>query len=201
MMINDDSRKDHADAITKIAHDLLSYPDELLSIYDISPSDNDASALLKICQFESDIGFFTGALSMAEAWPGKTYFLIFDLGVPFPGNLPEKQYATHTWDIVSLLGAYEDRLDEEYKGIIREFRAKILGYVVKEDEPWPAWTHEEGKALRVSRKGIEVVSKEEYMGPKTRIGKLLALAEKEKGKDGRDLLWDGVCRRFLMKGE
>lgn len=39
------------------------------------------------------------------------------------------------------------------------------------------------------------------MGHSTRMGKLLALGEKEKGDDGADLLWDGVCRRFLMKGE
>jgi hypothetical protein len=96
MMINDDSRKNHADAIIKIARDVLSYPDELLSIYNISPRDDDPTALRKICQFESDIGFFAGALSMARAWPGKTYFLIFDLGVTFSGKLPEKQYATHT---------------------------------------------------------------------------------------------------------
>jgi hypothetical protein len=29
---------------------------------------------------------------------------------------------------------------------------------------------------------------------------LLALAEEERGEEGADLLWDGVCRRFLMGG-
>jgi hypothetical protein len=38
------------------------------------------------------------------------------------------------------------------------------------------------------------------MGRDTRRGKLLALAEAEAGENGADLLWDGVCRRFLMGG-
>ena len=52
----------------------------------------------------------------------------------------------------------------------------------------------------VDKEGCEVVGREFYMGPDTRRGKLLALAEEERGEEGADLLWDGVCRRFLMGG-
>jgi hypothetical protein len=69
------------------------------------------------------------------------------------------------------------------------------------EEPWPAWTAEEGLALLVDKEGCEVVGKEYYMGKDTRRGKLLALAEAEAGENGADLLWDGVCRRFLMGGK
>jgi hypothetical protein len=53
----------------------------------------------------------------------------------------------------------------------------------------------------VSKKGLQVVKKEDYMGEGSRRGRLLELAEEEAGEDGCDLLWEGVCRRFLMKGK
>ena len=52
----------------------------------------------------------------------------------------------------------------------------------------------------VDGEGCAVVGKECYMGEDTRRGKLLALAEAEGGEEGADVLWDGVCRRFLMGG-
>ena len=84
--------------------------------------------------------------------------------------------------------------------MIREFRERVLRYVANGEEPWPAWTAEEGLALLVDKEGCEVVGREFYMGPDTRRGKLLTLAEEERGEEGADLLWDGVCRRFLMGG-
>jgi hypothetical protein len=48
---------------------------------------------------------------------------------------------------------------------------------------------------------LRVVGREEYMGEETRRGKVLALAEAESGQHGADLLWDGVCRKFLMGEE
>ena len=154
----------------------------------------------KICQFESDVGFFAASLSQAQGFPGKTYLMIFDLGNPFDGPLPAKQYATHTWDIVALLGAYEDRLDDEYQPVVEEFRQRILAYAVAGEEPWPAWTEDKGAALLIDRNGVRVVGKQEYMDEESRRGRMLALADKEAGPDGCDVLWSDVCRRFLMKG-
>lgn len=175
----------------------------LLALYALSPSDSDEAALRKICQFESDIGFFAASYAQAKSFPGKSYLLLFDLGNPFEGLLPARECATHTWDIVALLGSYEQRpeLDDTYKAVIREFREKVLQYVMTGEEPWPAWTEGEGKALVVGKQGLRVIGKEEYVGGETKRGKLLALAEEEAEEDGADLLWDGVCRRFLMGGE
>ena len=201
LMIDSHSRKFHARSFINIVNSSsLSHPQELLDLYEILPSDDDPTALRKICQFESDIGFFAASLAQAKGFPGKSHLLIFDLRNPFVGLLPPRECATHTWDIVALLGSCEDRLDEAYKAVIREFRERVLRFVANGEEPWPAWTAEEGLALLVDKEGCEVVGREFYMGPDTRRGKLLALAEEERGEEGADLLWDGVCRRFLMGG-
>jgi carboxylesterase type B len=201
LMIESPSRKFHARSFINIVNaSSLSHPQALLDLYDILPSDDDPTALRKICQFESDIGFFAASLAQAKGFPGKSHLLIFDLRNPFVGLLPARECATHTWDVVALLGSCEDRLDEAYKGAIRDFRARVLRYVATGEELWPAWTAEEGLALLVDKEGCEVVGKDYYMGKDTRRGKLLALAEAEAGEDGTDLLWDGVCRRFLMGG-
>jgi len=201
LMIDSSSRKFHARSFINIVNSSnLSQPQELLDLYEILPSDDDPTALRKICQFESDIGFFAASLAQAKGFPGKSHLLIFDLRNPFVGLLPARECATHTWDIVALLGSCEDRLDEAYKAVIHDFRAKMLRYVATSEEPWPAWTAEEGMAMLVDKEGCEVVGKDFYMGKDTRRGKLLALAEAEAGEKGADLLWDGVCRRFLMGG-
>jgi hypothetical protein len=202
LMIQNPDLKNHAQKFISIINSsALSNPQALLDLYHITPSDSDPTALRKICQFESDIGFFAGSLAQAHGFPGKSYLLLFDLGNPFEGFLPPWECATHTWDIVALLGSCSDRVEDDYKRVIRKFREKIIGYVVSGEEPWPAWTEEEGKAMVVGKEGLRVVEKEEYMGEGTRRGKLLALAEAEGGKDGADLLCDGLCRKFLMGEE
>lgn len=202
LMIQNPALKNHAQRFISIVNSSpLSNPQSLLALYDITPSDSDSTALRKICHFESDIGFFAASLAQARGFPGKSYLLLFDLGNPFEGFLPARECATHTWDIVALLGSCEDRLDESYKRIIGEFRQKIIQYVVAGEEPWPAWTEDAGQAMVVGKEGLRVVAKAEYVGEETRRGKLLALAEAEGGKDGADLLWDGVCRKFLMGEE
>jgi carboxylesterase type B len=199
LMIQNPDLKDHAQKFISIVQDAdLSHPQALLDLYDIRPSNSDESALRKICQFESDIGFFAGSLAQARGFPGKSYLLLFDLGNPFEGLLPARECATHTWDIVALLGSSEDRLDEEYKRVISDLRDKVMGFVVRGEEPWPAWSEDDGKAMVAGKDGLQIVEKQDYMGEDTRRGKLLALAEAEGGKGGADLLWDGVCRKFLM---
>lgn len=202
LMLSSSDRKDHAQAFLDIVNSSgLSQPQELLDIYSISPSDPDTTALRKICQFESDIGFFAASLAQAQGFAGKSYLLILDLGNPFEGPLPAKECATHTWDIVAVLGSFEARLDDGYKQVISELRSKVIGYVARGEEPWPAWTPETGQTMMFGSYGLKVVKKEEYMGDSTRRGKLMPLAEAEAGETGADLLWDGVCRRFLMGGK
>jgi hypothetical protein len=206
LMIDNPSLTKHAENFISIVHNTPSLSPKgqqtLLSLYSLTSSDSDAAALRKICQFESDIGFFAASYAQARAFAGKSYLLLFDLGNPFAGFLPAGECATHTWDIVALLGSCENRpeLDATYRAVIAEFREKVLRYVYSGEEPWPAWTEKEGKALVVGKEGLRVMRKEEYVDKSTRRGKLLALGEEEAGEDGADLLWDGVCRRFLMGG-
>jgi carboxylesterase type B len=206
LMIDNPSLTKHAEKFTQIVQNTSSLSplgkETLLNLYSIKLSDSDSTALQKICQFESDIGFFAPTHAAARAFPGKSYLLLFDLGNPFSGYLPAGECATHTWDIVALLGSCENRteISSAYKSVIAQFREKILRYIYSGSEPWEAWTEKEGKALVVGKEGLRVMGREEYVGKSTRRGELLALGEDEAGEDGADVLWDGVCRRFLMGG-
>jgi len=164
MLLSDDSRKNHAAAIKSIAHDVLSkeHAAELLRIYDIKEEGVEADdvALKKICQFESDIGFFAAALSVAIGSAGvknenetktktKTYFQLFATGNPFQGPLPPGKYASHTFDIVALLGAHDSRIkkieqdakDPQYKPFttLLQWRERILTYAATGEAPWTEW--------------------------------------------------------------
>lgn len=199
MMSKDPSRKAHATSFIGIAKDVLKEPQALLDLYGITADDADDVALRKICQFESDIGFFAGALSEAlgaESSRTDTYFSLFDLGNPFDGPLEQGKFATHTWDIVALLGAYEDRLNQDYKMHIRDWRSKIVDFVYGQ-QPWAKWDTKEGKAFVISNDGTQMEGNRDYLEG-IRRGRLLKIAEKEVGEEGWDLLWEGVCRRFLM---
>ena len=211
-----EKRKGHAKLFAKIARSKLKHADDLLALYEIdadqsNPSeDDDAIALQRICQFETDIGFFAPALASVRGNAGKSRMLMFDLPNPFgdAGPLPGMKYATHAWDVVSLLGAYDDRLSGDYQEAIRAFRRYLIDHLVDSDNAskWPLWTEEDGYALRVSLSkdgGVRIVTKDEYMGEGTRMGKLLALASREASSKGGvfqgcDTLWQGVCRPFLM---
>jgi len=147
MTRNNPERKRHAAAIKSIAVDVLGEDaaGELLDIYDIKPegAESEDVALRKICLFESDIGFFAAALSVAigaakEADAGDatkasssssrtettTFLQIFSFGNPFPGPLEQGKFASHTWDIVALLGAFDD----EVKTIEEESHLSNPGY-------------------------------------------------------------------------
>ncbi|KAG9647827.1 alpha/beta-hydrolase, partial [Aureobasidium melanogenum] len=202
MMRGDDSRKDHAKSFIKIAREVLDNPEKLLQIYDIQETTPDEEALEQICQFESDIGFFSAALAVARGTADKTttYFQLFDLGNPFPGPLEQEKFASHTWDIVALLGAYEDRLPEDYVKKIREWRARYIGYIVDGEAPWSKFDKGGKEAMFVvpnQGPAKETTLESVLQG---RLQKLLDLANEE-GLDGADTLWEGVCRRWLMKGE
>ena len=197
MTTNDKSRHDHAASFMQLARKLLQNPNELFSIYDIHAEDDDPTTLRKICQFESDIGFISAALAQAAAAPTNTRTLlqIFDLGNPFEGMLTPGDFATHTWDIVALLGAYEDRLSHRYVEIIRDWRKSLLNFIVSRKLP------SEDYATIFDKAGIRSVSEPGFLQTYPRLDRLRRLGEAERGEEGLDFLWEGVCRRWLDKGE
>ncbi|KAL8952037.1 MAG: hypothetical protein Q9222_002024 [Ikaeria aurantiellina] len=108
----------------------LKNPQYLLDLYDISEKDKDDVALQKICQVVTDIGFYgaavSGLLGATESTETKSHLLLFDVGNPFPGQLESGRFATHTWDIVSLLGAYDGLLSGDDKKGLLEWRRELL---------------------------------------------------------------------------
>lgn len=183
----------------KIAREALRDAQGLLDIYGLREDDADDAALEKICLFESDVGFFLAAHAVASGFDrAETYFQVFDLGNPFEGFLRKGEFASHTWDVVALLGAYEDRLSEGYREVVQEWRARFIAYVTTGAAPCQP-LRSKGVGLHVSKDGVVERSAPELLGE--RRSKLLAYAEKERGPDGCDYLWEDVCRRWLMKGE
>jgi carboxylesterase type B len=210
MMSKDESRKEHAKAFQHIAKDVLGAENgrTLCEIYGMKEDSKDADALQRICLFESDIGFFAAALSIAEGSPIKdTYFQIFDLPNPFPGPIREQgAFATHTFDISTLLGGvHEDRLPEQYKAVIARWRDTILDFMIDGTPPCERYIGKSGedrKALLVGQQGVREVDRTEYMENKDRRrSRLFELADRVAGEAGWDVLWVDVCRKFLMRGE
>lgn len=85
----------------------LKDPLSLLDLYQISECDDDDTSLEKICQVVTDIGYYgaaiSGLLGACRSSATKSYFVLFDIGNPFSETLEKGRFATHTWDIVSLL--------------------------------------------------------------------------------------------------
>ncbi|KAJ9628548.1 hypothetical protein H2203_002449 [Taxawa tesnikishii (nom. ined.)] len=196
MISGNDERKEHAQGFDHIAREVLGDDKgrELCDIYGITTSDADPEALRKICQFESDIGFFAGALSMAVGGTLPTYLQLFDLGNPFPGPLPQGEFATHTFDIISLLGgAHEDRLPSNYRPVVAEWRDTILDFVVSGKAPCTAFDNQNQSALIVNQKGVREVAGDVYLQVDgRRRARLFELAESVAGEAGWDKLWTEV---------
>ncbi|KAJ9114804.1 hypothetical protein QFC24_007098 [Naganishia onofrii] len=224
MLVDDDKRKDHAKVFSRIVRDVIQSKtgkgeaaQALLELYELADSDvDDPTALNRICQFESDIGFFAPALAecvgASASDTTRSYLQLFELGNPFPGPLEQEKYATHTWDIVALLGAFEDKLSPGYQRVIRAWRDRIITFIAHgADEAgmqeWkPAQTSTENAELALvvdaeGKGGMRFMAGEEYIGSNTRRGRLLSIAKQIHERDGADVLWNDVCRRFLMKGE
>ncbi|KAF2131848.1 alpha/beta-hydrolase [Dothidotthia symphoricarpi CBS 119687] len=208
MMSKDKSRKEHAKSFAHIAEDVLGAKSgkELCEIYGLTSHNDDPDALQRICLFESDIGFFAAALSVAEGdLVENTYFQVFDLPNPFPGPIRDQgAFATHTFDIVTLLGGvHEDRLPETYTPVVSEWRDRILDFAIKGTPPCARYmAGRERKALLVDEHGVEEVESKRYLeNHEKRRQRLFDLADRVAGEAGRDVLWVDVCRRFLMKGE
>jgi len=210
MMSKNDSRKDHAKAFEHIAKDVLGDQQgaELCEIYGIKPNMPDPDALQAVCLFESDIGFFAAALATCEAdLIPKTYFHVFDLPDPFDGPIRKQgEFATHTFDVVTLLGGVsEERVPESYKPVIGQWRDTILDFVVSGRPPCEEYVREERgerRGLMVNKDGVRDVGDEEWLdNDEGRRRRLFELAQRARGDAGCDVLWMGVGRRFLMKGE
>ena len=210
MISKDDSRKDHAKAFEHIAKDVLGSKNgaNLCKIYGLESTMLDTDALQAICLFESDIGFFAAAIATVESdLIPKTYFHIFDLPNPFDGPIRKQgKFATHTFDIVTLLGGvHEDRLPGSYGPVISAWRDKILDFVVSGEAPCDEYTskeREERRGLVLDEKGVRDVGDKEWLkSGEGRRRRLFELAERVKGDAGYDVLWMDVGRRFLTKGE
>lgn len=223
MLVDDDSRKEHAKAFLHIVDDVIrnkmkneQAANDLLELYDLAdPNLDDPIALRRICQFESDIGFFLPAVSEcigAALTSTRSYLQLFELGNPFDGPLEKEKYATHTWDIVALLGAFEDQLSPSYQQVIRTWREKIIAFVaggagaagLKEWRPAQESGTLNGESALVIASttdgGAHYVDGKAYIGPNTRRGRLQRIAKNIHAVDGADVLWNDVCRRFLMQG-
>lgn len=165
MMSRDPKRSSHAKAFINIAAEVLGNEKggELCNLYGLSEGMRDTDALQRMCLFESDIGFFFAALSMCEAHlVPKTYFQIFDVPNPFDGPLREQgDFATHTFDITTLLGGYDEALlPRGYGEVISGWRDKILDIVGDGTAPCGGYAAS-GRALVVGREGVREVDKGE----------------------------------------
>ena len=187
---------------TAICRAELKDPQSLLDLYQISEHEDDESSLEKICQIVSDIGFYGAAVSIllgaAESTETKSYLLLFDVGNPFPGLLKQGRFATHTWDIISLLGAYDDMVLDDYKAGISEWRQSILRFCYTGDLSCEPWQQTSQTALLIQKDGMK--SLDRTMLADSRAQKLLQIAEAEGQEYGFDLLWDNVVRFFLKTG-
>lgn len=174
----------------------------LLDLYQMAADDDDDVALEKICQVVTDIGYYgaavSGLLGAAENPTTKSYHLIFDIGNPFPGLLKQGCFATHTWDVISLLGAYDEVVPDDFRNSISEWRRSILSYCCTGEIPCGIW-HKASQSALLVRRNV-VVCLDHTSLTDGRAQKLLCLAEQEGGEHGFDSLWENVVRFFLKTG-
>ena len=180
----------------------LNNPQCLLDIYQISESDDDDSAIEKICQVVTDIGYYgavvSGLLGAADSPETKSYLMLFDIGNPFSDLLEKGRFATHTWDIVSLFGAYDEKVPGDIRHGISEWRRNVLDYCHTGKLCCESWRATSQSALLIRKDGIERLGHQSLV--ESRAQKLLQFAEQEDGEYGFDMLWENVVRFFLKTG-
>ncbi|KAL8684244.1 MAG: hypothetical protein Q9224_006494, partial [Gallowayella concinna] len=191
-----------AKIFTAICRARLKEPKRLLNIYQISEDDEDDAALEKICQVVTDIGYYGAAISslLAAATSVKAicYHTLFDIGNPFSTLLETGRFATHTWDVVSLLGAYDNQLPQDYQHGVLEWRQAILIYCYTGNFP-SGTSRPKSKSMLVFRKtGVERLNQDQLA--QIQPERALQVAEQEGGDHGLDLLWEDVIRFFLKTG-
>ncbi|KAL9589866.1 MAG: hypothetical protein Q9203_001321 [Teloschistes exilis] len=195
-------RTQHARVFIAICRAKLNEPQSLLDMYHISEDDDDAIALEKICQAVTDVGFYgaavSGLLGASQSPTTRNYLVLFDIGNPFAELLEKGRFATHTWDIVSLLGGYNDLVPEDLSKSISEWRQMILNYCHTGQLPCETWRPLSQSAMLVRKDGIQHL--DHTLLAQFRAQKLLQFAEREGGEGGCDLLWEKVIRFFLRTG-
>lgn len=202
-------RNNHASSFRRISKKVLGgdKSEALCNLYEIPEGSEDTSekeddeALTKICQFESDIGFICAAEAVSEGSVKRkirTYLQLFDLPNPFRGYLEPEKFTSHSWDIVAFLGAYDERLNEQYSNTIKSWRSRLIDYCITGQGPWTE--SQDGEAMFVGKEGLDVRKMDKLPGSERRL-KLSEIAQSADGEKGHDLLWEGVCRRWLDKGE
>ncbi|KAG7008038.1 hypothetical protein G7Y79_00007g021630 [Physcia stellaris] len=164
--------------------------------------DDDDIGLVKICQLVTDIGYYgaavSGLLGGLENSATESWFVLFDIGNPFSEKLEKGRFATHTWDVVSLLGAHDNQLPAECVQGISEWRRMIVGYCYTGRLPYEAWKPTSQSASLIQKDGIKHLDHTQLAN--SRAQRLLQLAEQEGGEYGFDLLWENVIRFFLKTG-
>ena len=191
-------RKHRARIFTAICKAKLKHAQSLLDLYHISSDEPDDVALEKICQVVTDIGFYAAAVSSLSDHTEhgtKSCLLLFDIPNPFPGSLPQGRFATHTWDIVSLLGAYDDQVPASHHNAIKQWRATIIDYCYAGKTKCEPWRRGKSSAIVASMDGVDVWNGDRLS--ETRAERILDLARKEGGEHGFDLLWENVIRFYL----
>lgn len=194
-------RRHKARTFSAICKARINYAHALLDLYGICETDADDVALEKICQVVTDVGFHAAAVSTligAADSVTKSIFLIYDIPNPFRGTLPQGHFATHTWDIVSLLGAYDDQLPGHYREAISEWRNSVISYCYSGIIGCKPWHVRHKSALRVSMDGVRALSGERLA--KSRAEQLVKLAREDGGDQGFDKLWEDVVRFYLKTG-
>ncbi|KAL8935750.1 MAG: hypothetical protein Q9211_004532 [Gyalolechia sp. 1 TL-2023] len=193
-------RSQLAKVFAAICYARLRDPQGLLAIYQISEDDEDDVALEKICQVVTDIGFYgavvSGLVGAAASSTTDNYHLLFDIGNPFSrllGNV-----ATHTWDVVSLFGPYDNVLPRDSRQGIFKWRQVILAYCDTGELPCDIWRPMSRSTLVFRKKGVEHLKQEQLAH--TKPERALQLAMQEGGEHGLDLLWEDVIRFFLKTG-
>lgn len=180
----------------------LKNPQCLLSIYQISECDDDNSAIEKICQVVTDLGYYgavvSGLLGAADSSETKNYSMLFDIGNPFSDLLEKGRFATHTWDIVSLLGAYDGMVPGDFRHGISEWRRIMLDFCHTGELCCETWRATSQSALLIRKDGIKRLDHQLLV--ESRAQKLLQFAEQEGGEYGFDMLWENVVRFFLKTG-
>ncbi|KAL8933060.1 MAG: hypothetical protein Q9216_006541 [Gyalolechia sp. 2 TL-2023] len=185
-----------------ICHAKLRDPQGLLAIYQIDEDDEDDVALEKICQVATDVGYYgaviSGLLGAAASPEINNYHVLFDIGNPFSRLLKKGQFATHTWDVVSLFGPYDDMLPQDCRQGVFQWRQAILTYCDTGEFPCDSWLPMSRSMLVFRITGIEQLKQEQSVD--TKPERALRLAEQEAGGHGLDLLWEDVIRFFLKTG-
>ena len=197
-----------------------SIADDIFALYGIHADTDDDTSLRAINQLETDLSFIlptiyeamaaardTSAKSKVDiqqipsADPAtKTYLQLWQLPNPFDGLLEAGRWANHTYDIVSFFGAFEDRLDVAQQLIVREWRAKLLDFISLGGDAmgWASWTESDGHATIIDLDGIRTVNKDRYLGPRTRLGQLVAIGERIDLFYGLDHLFEIIVRPYLF---